>query len=467
MSGHALEACSGPGLTLVTGPNGSGKSRAARALSERTAGARLLSAETQQAFYEAQLAADESNFQDATDHGTTVGDLLGEQGRSHPLFGAFRLEPLWQRGYRLLSTGEARKVLLLAAALGAPSLLILDDPFDGLDRASYAELAQAIVQVSQGLPIVVLGTFGAGEQPFALEAVKRVVVLKRPAPALGGRPPPVELGSWYEPLDPQVPLVELVQGRVCYGEKVVFDRLDFRVAVGQHTLIEGPNGSGKSTLLDMLTGDHPQAYSNQLQLFGRRRGSGETVWDIKRNIGAVSARLHRDYRVGGSIEEVLLSGLYDSIGVYQQPEPSHRRRARAWLEWLDLGLSLSAAFRELSFGQQRLVLIARAAIKLPPLLVMDEPTSGLDPENRARALGLVEALCSQQKSTVLMVTHRADERAFWQERIGGALLSLPPRDLVASAASTSYGAETRPSPSGLDLRHFSGVRACHRAGRVV
>ena len=134
----------GPGLTLVTGPNGSGKSSAARALGARVAGAQLLSAETQQAFYEAQLAADESNFKQGADSGATVEQLVGEAGRRHPLFAAFRLEPLRARGYRLLSTGEARKVLLLRAVLRAPSLLILDDPFDGLDYAARAELAQAI-----------------------------------------------------------------------------------------------------------------------------------------------------------------------------------------------------------------------------------------------------------------------------------------------------------------------------------
>jgi molybdate transport system ATP-binding protein len=431
---------SGPGLTLVTGPNGSGKSTAARALQARVAGSRLLSAESQQAFYEAQLAADESNFNQGADTSSSVRQLLSESGRTHPLFAAFRLDPLWERGYRLLSTGEARKVLLLQAVLRAPSLLILDDPFDGLDRAACAELARAIVQVAERLPVLVVGTFGAGELPFPPEALREVVVISERRPIFRGTPqdflarasdqprrrtpPPVELGSWYEPLDPGVPLVQLRGGCVRYGEQVVFDGLDVTVSAGQHTLIEGPNGSGKSSLLEMLTGDHPQAYSNDLHLFGRRRGSGETVWDIKKNVGIVSARLHRDYRVGGSVEEALLSGLYDSIGVYQKPEPSHRVRALAWLAWLELGIAPSAAFRELSFGQQRLVLIARAAIKVPPLVVMDEPTSGLDAENRLRALELVESLCTQQKSTLLMVTHRADERAFWQERIGAAILSL-------------------------------------------
>jgi len=434
----------GPGLTLVTGPNGSGKSSAARALAGRVAGARLLSAESQQAFYEAQLAADDSNFKGGVDTSTPVRELLGLDGLRHPLFAAFRLQSLWERGYRLLSTGEARKVLLLAAVLSAPSLLILDEPFDGLDRAACAELTQAIRDTAEHLPVLVVGTFGPRELPFPLDVLSEVVVVSarqlsfRGSPRAflefaGSRsvqrtPPPVELGSWFESaLEPGVPLVQLRAGKVRYGDLVVFDGLDFRVAPGQHTLIEGPNGSGKSSLLEMITGDHPQAYANDLHLFGRRRGSGESVWDIKRNVGLVSSRLHRDYRVGGSVEEVLLSGLFDSIGVYQKPERSHVARAHAWLSWLDMGLSPDSAFHELSFGQQRLVLIARAAIKLPPLVVMDEPTSGLDADNRARALELVESLCAQHTSTVLMVTHRADERSFWQERIGGAILSLPLR----------------------------------------
>src|SRR3954452_4062731 len=129
-----------PGLRLVTGPNGSGKSTAARALGARVAGSWLLSAESQQAFYEAQLAADEGNLKQGVDTSVTVRELLGEAGRSHPLFVAFRLGALWGRHYRQLSTGEARKVLLLDAVLRAPTLLILDDPFDGLDRPACGEL---------------------------------------------------------------------------------------------------------------------------------------------------------------------------------------------------------------------------------------------------------------------------------------------------------------------------------------
>jgi molybdate transport system ATP-binding protein len=431
---------SAAGLFLVTGPNGSGKSTAVRALAERVPGAELLSAESQQAFYEALLAADESNFQEATDYGSSVHALLGEAGKRHALFHAFRLEALWERGYRALSTGEGRKVLLLRAVLRQPPLLILDEPFDGLDVAAQAELAHVIVHVAEHVPVLVVGTFHPKQLPFPLESVREVLVIEKQTLVFRGtpqawlmrndenmhahRPPPVELGCFYEALDPSIPLVQLRNGRVQWGELVVFEGLNFSVHTGQHTLIEGPNGSGKSTLLEMISGDHPQAYSNDLHLFGRRRGSGETVWDIKKNLGVVSGSLHRDYRVGGSVEEVLLSGLFDSIGVYQKPEPSQRARARAWLEWLELGVAPDAAFRALSFGQQRFVLIARAAIKVPPLVVMDEPTSGLDADNRERALELIASLCTQQKSTVLMVTHRDDERAFWAERIRGARLRL-------------------------------------------
>lgn len=431
------------GLHLLVGGNGSGKSTLARQLADSVPGAELLSSETQQAFYERELADDDSNFQEATDHGTTVGELLGDAARSHPLLHAFGLRALWDRGYRLLSSGESRKLLLLLALLGSPTLLILDEPFDGLDLASRDELAHAVLTAATSLPVLVVGSFRAALCPFPLAAVSGVSVIERGAVSFAGSAeawrerdtsmprkhgtPPVEEGSFYTALDPVVPLVKLERGTVRYGDFVVFEGLDFTVRAGEHTLIEGPNGSGKSTLLEMICGDHPQGYSNNLTLFGRRRGSGETVWDIKKNVGMVSPKLHRDYRVGGSVEDAIVSGLYDSIGVYREREPSHRARALRWLAWLELNVAPHHAFRELSFGEQRLVLIARAAIKVPPLVVLDEPTAGLDADNQARVLELIESLCSQHKTTVLFVTHRADEREFWNTRIAGKRLSLAGR----------------------------------------
>ncbi len=148
------------------------------------------------------------------------------------------------------------------------------------------------------------------------------------------------------------------------------------------------------------------------------------MWDVKRRVGLVSGRLHRDYRVSASVETVLLSGLFDSIGLYETPGPRARARAQQWLRWLDLGLRPDDPFRELSFGVQRLLLVARAAIKVPPLIVLDEPTAGLDAENRARVLELVRSLGTQSRSTLLFVTHRPDERAWWDQTLRGPRVTL-------------------------------------------
>jgi molybdate transport system ATP-binding protein len=437
-----------PGLYLVTGPNGSGKSHEARRLAEITPGARLLSAETQQAFYERELAEDESNFRGGADLGRTVRQLLGDAGVAHPLCRAFRLDGLLARGYRQLSTGESRKVLLLRALLEQPSLLVFDEPFEGLDHAACGELRHALEHLAESMPVVVAGTFSPTHPDTArllpLHLLREVTLLgahggtvfrgsadawlAHAAEATTARPaPPVDDGPWHETdprSSPGTPLITLRNGRIAYGEQVVFDGLNLTVRAGEHTLIEGPNGSGKSSLLELFTGDHPQAYANDLTLFGRRRGTGESVWDIKRSVGLVSGRLHRDYRVSASVETVLMSGLFDSIGLYETPGPRARTRARRWLAWLGLGLHPDDAFRELSFGAQRLVLVARAAIKVPPLVVLDEPTAGLDADNRAHVLALVGSLCTQTASTVLFVTHRPDEREWWQRQVGGPVLTL-------------------------------------------
>ncbi|MCA9579094.1 MAG: ATP-binding cassette domain-containing protein [Myxococcales bacterium] len=440
-----------PGLYLITGPNGSGKSQRARTLAERTEGAQLLSPESQQAFYEAELARDDSDFHGGADPGHTVRQLLGPDGAAHPLCSTFRLTPLLDHGYRTLSTGESRKALILRALVQRPTLLVLDEPFEGLDRAACRDLGQALAQVAASIAVVLAGALegdGPGDgSAVPPDLVREVTALDRaPTPGhvvfrgslaafrahAGGlravRPaPPVQDGPWHAAdaaLDPAIPLIALRAGRVAYGGQPVFEGLDFTLRAGEHTLLEGPNGSGKSTLLELFTGDHPQAYANDLTLFGRKRGTGESVWDIKRRVGLVSGRLHRDYRVAASVDTVLLSGLYDSIGLYDAPGPSARARARAWLRWLDLGLHGDDAFRELSFGTQRLVLIARAAIKVPPLVVLDEPTAGLDADNRAHALELVRSLCTQTASTLLFVTHRPDERDWWLREVGGPRLSL-------------------------------------------
>jgi molybdate transport system ATP-binding protein len=224
---------------------------------------------------------------------------------------------------------------------------------------------------------------------------------------------PQLLPPWPEPLlqaAPPDPLVVLHKGRVSYGETIIFDNLELTINKGSHTLLTGPNGSGKSTLLNLLTGDHPQCYGNDLTLFGHKRGSGETIWELKRRIGIVSPGLHRDHRVPGSALHIVLSGFFDSIGLYEEVSATQIHHAKRWLALVNLSHHNNTAFKQLSYGEQRLVLIARALVKQPLLLILDEPTQGLDEVNRHRVMYFLEHLSSQTQTTIIMASHRLDER---------------------------------------------------------
>ena len=185
--------------------------------------------------------------------------------------------------------------------------------------------------------------------------------------------------------------------------------INLEVEQGEFISVMGPSGSGKSTLLGLLTGDHPQCYGNDLQLFGRTRGSGETIWELKKKMGIVTPMLHRDHRVPGSALHIVLSGFFDTIGLYDAVEPSQTRHARTWLALVGLAGREDTPFKQLSYGEQRLALIARALVKQPMLLILDEPTQGLDDINRARVRYFLEHLAHQHHTTVLMASHRQDE----------------------------------------------------------
>ena len=175
-------------------------------------------------------------------------------------------------------------------------------------------------------------------------------------------------------------------------------------------MLTGPNGSGKSTLLDLITGDHPQCYGNTLDVLGFRRGTGESIWEVKKQIGIVSPGLHRNHRVPGSALHIALSGFFDSIGLYDEPSSQQIDHAKQWLALVGLEESVSVPFKQLSYGEQRLVLVARALVKQPALLILDEPTQGLDDINRHRFMYFLEHLSGQQRTTIIMASHRLDER---------------------------------------------------------
>jgi molybdate transport system ATP-binding protein len=171
----------------------------------------------------------------------------------------------------------------------------------------------------------------------------------------------------------------------------------------------GPNGAGKSTLLSLINADNPRAYGNQIRLFGRPRGSGESIWDIKRAIGWVAPELQQYYPKQNTCADVVCSGVFDTIGLYRACTPEHRAAALAWMQAFHLNEIAEQSFGSVSAGEQRLVLFARALVKTPRLLVLDEPCQGLDAAHRATLVALIDHLCRQTGISLIYVTHHADE----------------------------------------------------------
>ncbi|MDT8397437.1 MAG: ATP-binding cassette domain-containing protein [Pseudomonadales bacterium] len=422
---------------VVLGRNGSGKRQLGQLIQgeltaqsgqldipyERIA---LLSFEAQQALYEQELKNDDTDFMDHFDPGTTVRELLHLPADLPAEFAFLGMTELLDRGYRQLSSGESRKALLLQALLQNPELLVLDEPYDSLDVQSRQDLDRylANLQASGRIQLLFLLNSSGDISPWhshvaimekgeIIASGTREQVLNDPDIQSLLAFDPNALPPWPETLNtealPDI-LVQLRDGKVAYGGSPVFAHVSLVIAPGQHTLVTGRNGSGKSTLLALITGDHPQCYGNDLKVMNFQRGSGESIWQIKKRIGLVSPELHRNHRVPGSALHIVLSGFFDSIGLYEDVNETQIRHARQWLALVNLDLKATLPFKQLSYGEQRLVLIARALVKQPALLILDEPTQGLDDVNRHRIMYFLEHLSTQQRTTILMVSHRLDER---------------------------------------------------------
>jgi len=204
-------------------------------------------------------------------------------------------------------------------------------------------------------------------------------------------------------------LVSMVDVTVKYENTIILDGLNWTMKSGENWVILGPNGCGKTTLLNLVTGDNPQAYANKIYLFGRRRGSGESIWDIKRRTGIVSSEFHIRYRKPIAAFEVVLSGFFDSVGLYRNASTEQRESAAHWLEVLGVADKSERIFSQLSYGEQRMLLLARSLVKMPRILILDEPYQGLDRINRARIIDAIDVIGSHSETNFIYVTHYPDE----------------------------------------------------------
>lgn len=205
------------------------------------------------------------------------------------------------------------------------------------------------------------------------------------------------------------PVIEFRNVRIRYGERTILKDLSFTVRQGEHWALSGENGAGKSTLLSIICADNPQAYANQIILFGQQRGTGESIWDIKRHIGYISPEMHRAYLKNLPAVEIVASGLSDTVGLYIKPRAEQMPICELWMDVFGVLKYRDTPFLELSSGEQRLVLLARAFVKDPSLLILDEPLHGLDLTNRRLVLNIIQTFCQRPDKTLIMVTHYQEE----------------------------------------------------------
>lgn len=345
-----------------------------------------------------------------------------------------------EQALKTRSTGERKKALLQFLLRQDPDYLLLDDPFDNLDREYQEELRKNLLNLSKDIILIQLVSRAADVLPCikafaALQATTLTgfpdyqpesgiqVIINRlsipPAPADSGfnRVSPTD---WYlsEPSTSPTKLIEkYISGdplvlmrnvRVQFSEKAVINSINWEINPGDFWELRGPNGSGKTTLITLITGDSPKAYGQDLHLFGRAKGSGESVWDIKEKIGYFTPAMTDRFRGHHSLENMLISGMMDSIGLYIKPTENQQALARQWLALLGLEQSSKELLSNQSYGIQRLIFCARAMIKHPPLLILDEPTAGLDDRSAQLVTELIVKMARESTTAIVFVSHREE-----------------------------------------------------------
>lgn len=360
------------------------------------------------------------------DDAPEVREMLGEvkdEALQQELFELFRIEPMLDKKIILLSSGELRKFQLTKTLLTAPRVLVMDNPFIGLDAPTRELLLQLLERLTtmSAVQIVLVLSMVDDVPPFITHvipveglAVGDKLTREEYLHVVAGKQPANE----YEDLQQRIidlpyegenydseEVVRLNKVSIRYGDRTILKKLDWTVLRGEKWALSGENGAGKSTLLSLVCADNPQSYACDINLFGRKRGTGESIWEIKKHIGYVSPEMHRAYLKNLPTIEIVASGLHDSIGLYKRPQPEQMAVCEWWMDVFGIEPLKDKPFLQLSSGEQRLALLARAFVKDPELLILDEPLHGLDTYNRRRVKKIIEAFCGRKDKTLIMVTH--------------------------------------------------------------
>ncbi len=427
------------GITAIIGANGSGKTTLGTILekgryaygnrlkfSNPTAKIKMLSFSDIHALsgMEAQYFAQrmESTMNDMV---PTVAEIVGSKVNSDAwksLCQSLRLNDVVDKKINYLSSGELRKLIIINALMTNPSLLILDNPYIGLDAPSRKELDNTFLRLTNDGVDIVLLVCDTTEIPEFTNHVFTIndcrlgdlmpyqqyikSLANKPSKASETISIPRRNKSSISDFDTAF---QIRNGHIKYGDRQILQGLDWTVRKGERWVLTGPNGSGKSLLLSMICADNPQGYANDITLFDRQRGSGESIWEIKDNIGYVSPEMQLFFRSSSSVKEIIIQGMRSALNMYGKVSEEEKDICRQWMELLNITHLAMRRFQNLSAGEQRLVLVARAMIRQPELMVLDEPLHGLDPINKQRIKDIIDTMVTNNDSTLIFVTHYTSE----------------------------------------------------------
>ena len=415
-------------VTVIAGRNGSGKTLYIEQLRRQLASDRVRYIAFTDSYgvnvdgqYYLQLRWNQHDI----DHETpTVGELLqrayllaGEDTEERrqmqqQLYSLFHMDEFLDKYIITLSSGELRKFQLTKTLFANPSLLIMDNPFIGLDAEKRDQLKELLQKLADEREMEIMLVIAKTDDiPAFANEIKETSPLEAiPAHVLSPEKCEAILSLPYHDNDYDCQrVVDMKKVSIRYGERTILKDVDWTIMNGERWALSGQNGSGKSTLLSLICADNPQSYACDITLFDRPRGSGESIWDIKKHIGYVSPEMHRSYKRNLPAIRIVASGLMDSIGLYAVPNAQDYEKCRWWLDIFGIGELADRPFLQLSSGEQRLVLLARAFVKDPQLLILDEPLHGLDLWNRRLVKDVIETFCQRRNKTMIMVTHYQTE----------------------------------------------------------
>lgn len=340
----------------------------------------------------------------------TVQQFLVEEERH----GYSGIPDALNQSLRSMSSGEQKKIVLKHLLSLKPGVLILDNLFDNLDAEAQQALKKELEATAHHTHLIQL----LHRKREALSFIHNVVTVT----AQGEIVPDLDAedhvqDTFVQTIPPPLysyevnsnELVRFSNVNVSYNNKQVLQQINWTVHAGEFWQLKGPNGSGKTTLLTMITGDNVKGYGKELYIFGRRKGSGEAVWEIKDKIGYLTPAMTDLFSTRHTLAQMIVSGYMDQIGLYTIPTDMQLRSAHEWMQFLSMEKKSNKPFCDLSAGEQRMALIARAMVKHPPLLILDEPLAGLDEHNAAKVIQLINKIAAESESAILYVSHQAEE----------------------------------------------------------